>query len=377
MRRIDQKPIFWICAIAAAYLLMYATTAFAQSFSVSGGRQSFIVTGSGPAVAQQRIVTETTTRVTPRKIVQKTETKVKTVQSANQEYSVLVFTTAYCEPCQRMKRITVPELRRRGIRVIELSDSVSAAQYGVTAFPVVIVKRNDRIIRRWSGYVNPDSLMSDIGSGTVVASPPVQVQPTYSRPSSVMYGGRAYSGRVCSNPNCQMCNQIQRGLMQYQPMSIRIEQPSEPKDFGQEPASMDVVNRSIAEMNLTSEDVFADLGCGDGRAMIAAVQASGCIAIGVEIDPEKAKLALANIAAAGLEDKCSVIAGDARDFDTQKLDEFEPQGLKVTALYCYLYPELLAELRDKFEGVRVGVTPYHAVDGLPMREVGDLFVFEQ
>ena len=130
---------------------------------------------------------------------------------------------------------------------------------------------------------------------------------------------------------------------------------------------MDVVNRSIKVMNLTPSDVFADLGCGDGRAMIAAVQASGCEAVGVEIDPEKAKEAWENIKKAGLESKCKIIIGDARNFDQSRWG--------VTALYCYLYPELLAELRDKFQGVRIGVTPYHSVDGLTMKSVGDLWVY--
>jgi len=216
-------------------------------------------------------------------------------------------------------------------------------------------------------FGEPESAVEKTPKPATIVQKPVIVQP-----SSVMYQGRAYSGRVCNSPGCRMCATIQQGLqrqtIQYQPMSMQIKTPPV-TDYSQEPSSMDIVSQAVSMMELKPSDVFCDLGCGDGRAMIAAVKSSGCTAVGIEIDPDKAKEAWANITKEGLESKCSIIIGDARNFDQQRWG--------VTAMYCYLYPELLAELRGKFDGVRVGVTPYHAVDGLQMLPVGDLWVYDK
>ena len=47
----------------------------------------------------------------------------------------------------------------------------------------------------------------------------------------------------------------------------------------------DVIDRMLGLAAVTSDDVVYDLGCGDGRIVIAAVQRFGARGVGVDIDP--------------------------------------------------------------------------------------------
>jgi len=54
---------------------------------------------------------------------------------------------------------------------------------------------------------------------------------------------------------------------------------------------------------LKAGDVLYDLGCGDGRIVIAAAKRSGVRATGIDIDPVRIQESEANAAAAGLTGK--------------------------------------------------------------------------
>ncbi len=335
--------------------LLICSAVQAQSITVSRGHGSFVVSGSATAEQPVEIFTE----VTPPKPVVRPIVQPVIQQAVTPQQWYLV-SESWCPACPAAKKRF---LGKGWSQANILTIAECKARFGFSV-PHVPYEFGDP---SWSATKVPDVIVSSSnGDGRFSFSAKSASQPAYSRPASVMYGGRSYSGRVCSNPNCAMCNQIQRGLQQYQPMAIRVE-PPQVEDYGQEPSSMDVVQQAIALMNLTQDDVFADLGCGDGKILIAAVQASGCTAVGIEIDAKKAGEAWENVKSVGLDGKITIIIGDARNFDTKRW--------KTTALFCYLYPELLAELRDKFESVRIGVTPYHSVDGLTMKSVGDLWVY--
>lgn len=62
-------------------------------------------------------------------------------------------------------------------------------------------------------------------------------------------------------------------------------------------------------------DVFADIGCGDGRIVVAAAQRRGCRAIGVEQSSQSVEVAHRHVAADRLTDRIRIIHGDAREVD--------------------------------------------------------------
>ncbi|MEJ2502173.1 MAG: class I SAM-dependent methyltransferase [Gemmatimonadota bacterium] len=59
------------------------------------------------------------------------------------------------------------------------------------------------------------------------------------------------------------------------------------------------------------EDHLVDLGCGDGRILVAAARHTGCRCLGIENDPVLAALARKRVAEASLQDRVSVVEGDA------------------------------------------------------------------
>ena len=63
----------------------------------------------------------------------------------------------------------------------------------------------------------------------------------------------------------------------------------------------DVVDRMLALVKVDSRDVVYDLGCGDGRIVIAAAQKFGARGVGVDIDPVRIAEATANARRAGVE----------------------------------------------------------------------------
>ncbi|MEM9514464.1 MAG: methyltransferase domain-containing protein [Actinomycetota bacterium] len=60
------------------------------------------------------------------------------------------------------------------------------------------------------------------------------------------------------------------------------------------------------------DDLLVDLGCGDGRLVVEAARRRGCRALGVEHDLTLVELGRARIAAAGVEDRATIVHGDAR-----------------------------------------------------------------
>lgn len=98
-----------------------------------------------------------------------------------------------------------------------------------------------------------------------------------------------------------------------------------------------VVKGMLDLANVGKDDVVCDLGCGDGRIIIAASRDYGAIGIGVDINPVRISEAKENALAAGVEDKVSFYEGDLFDFDFSK----------ATVLTLYLLPDVNLKLMPK------------------------------
>lgn len=81
------------------------------------------------------------------------------------------------------------------------------------------------------------------------------------------------------------------------------------------PTPNDVVERMLTLAGVTADDVVYDLGCGDGRIVIAAARDFGARGVGVDIDPQRIAEANANAAAAGVEHLVEFIEQDAMQVD--------------------------------------------------------------
>jgi SAM-dependent methyltransferase len=105
------------------------------------------------------------------------------------------------------------------------------------------------------------------------------------------------------------------------------------------PTPPGVVARMLELAEVGREDVVYDLGCGDGRMVIAAAKAYGARGVGVELDP--ALLAEAR-AAADREGVSKLVRFLKRDATKARLTE-------ATVIAVYLLPESLEALVPVFE----------------------------
>jgi SAM-dependent methyltransferase len=100
-----------------------------------------------------------------------------------------------------------------------------------------------------------------------------------------------------------------------------------------------VVDRMLELATIKPGETLYDLGCGDGRVLIAAVEKYNAKAIGVEINPKVAARAQSWIKKAKVENQARVIQGDLLDVDLTGAD----------VVVIYLARQLNDQLRPRLE----------------------------
>jgi len=106
---------------------------------------------------------------------------------------------------------------------------------------------------------------------------------------------------------------------------------------------LDVVDRMLALAQVTASDVVYDLGCGDGRIVIAAARTYGARGVGVDIDPARIDEAGQNARRAGVEHLVTFRVQDARETDVSEATVVTLY--LVSALNVQLRPRLTTQLR--------------------------------
>jgi SAM-dependent methyltransferase len=84
------------------------------------------------------------------------------------------------------------------------------------------------------------------------------------------------------------------------------------------PTPMDVVERMLKLAGVGPRDVVYDLGCGDGRIVIAAAQKFGARGVGIDIDPALITRAQINAEKAGVEGRVTFRVQDAMTVDVSE-----------------------------------------------------------
>ncbi|MBF2013645.1 MAG: tRNA (adenine(22)-N(1))-methyltransferase TrmK [Rivularia sp. T60_A2020_040] len=112
------------------------------------------------------------------------------------------------------------------------------------------------------------------------------------------------------------------------------------------PTPNEVVDRMLTMANVGKDDVLYDLGSGDGRIPITAVQKRNARrAIGIEINPERIEEANKNAQQAGVTDKVTFLNQDL----------FESNFSDATVMTLYLLPSLNVKLRPQlFDQLKPG-----------------------
>jgi tRNA A58 N-methylase Trm61 len=105
------------------------------------------------------------------------------------------------------------------------------------------------------------------------------------------------------------------------------------------PTPQDIVEKMLDVAKVKSDDVVYDLGSGDGRFVITAVQKYGARAVGVELDPDLYRQSRDRIKELGLDDRARVECEDMFDVTVRP----------ATVVVLYLLTSFNEKLRPKLE----------------------------
>jgi SAM-dependent methyltransferase len=143
-----------------------------------------------------------------------------------------------------------------------------------------------------------------------------------------------------------------------------------PDDLLYQPTPQDVVNEMLELAHIGARDVVYDLGSGDGRIVIAAVQRLGARGVCVDVDPERIRESKANAQCAGVAERIAFLEQDL--FETDLRD--------ATVVTLFLWPDVNLKLRAKLwrelaPGTRVVSYVHDMDDWAPqaMRDVQSIY----
>jgi SAM-dependent methyltransferase len=95
---------------------------------------------------------------------------------------------------------------------------------------------------------------------------------------------------------------------------------------------------------IKKEELVYDLGCGDGRIVVAAAKKHGCRAVGYDIDPDRVNESKASVKKNRLDKLVSI----------EKKDIFTLDLSRAGVVFLYLLPELNVRLIPQLEKLRPG-----------------------
>jgi len=117
-------------------------------------------------------------------------------------------------------------------------------------------------------------------------------------------------------------------------------QPRREPDVPYVPTSEEAVQAMLKLADVKKTDVVYDLGCGDGRIVIAAAKNFGARAVGIDINPVRISEAKENARKAGIENLVRFEEGDL----------FQADIHQATVVTLFLLPTVNLRLRPKLLG---------------------------
>lgn len=120
--------------------------------------------------------------------------------------------------------------------------------------------------------------------------------------SYTLYSGMAYSFRHDENDKLELYRGA-HGIIDVEDLAPFV------------PTPMDVVERMLVLAIVDRNDVVYDLGCGDGRIVITAARKYGARGVGIDINPQRIREAIAGAQQAGVENLVKFRLGDVMKED--------------------------------------------------------------
>lgn len=110
------------------------------------------------------------------------------------------------------------------------------------------------------------------------------------------------------------------------------------------PTRPEVVEKMLELAEIKTNDILYDLGCGDGRIVVAAAKKYGIKAIGVDIDPQRVKESLENVRTNNVGHLVTI----------KQADIFELDFSDASVVTMYLLPDLNVRLMPKLAKLKPG-----------------------
>jgi len=140
-------------------------------------------------------------------------------------------------------------------------------------------------------------------------------------------------------------------------------QPRKSLDVPYVPTTEEAVNAMLKLADVKKTDVVYDLGCGDGRIVVAAAKNFGARGVGIDIDPQRIAEARANAQKAGVE---KLVRFEENDLFQADFKEATVVTLfLLSSVNLKLRPKLLAELKP---GTRIVSNTFDMGDWKPEKE---------
>ncbi len=129
------------------------------------------------------------------------------------------------------------------------------------------------------------------------------------------------------------------------------------------PTTETAVKAMLELAEVKSSDIVYDLGCGDGRIVIAAAKRYGARGVGIEIDPVRVREAKKNARQAGVESRV----------EFREQDLFQANFRQATVVTLFLLPainqRLFPQLQDLKPGTRIVSNTFEIGNWKPVREI--------
>jgi SAM-dependent methyltransferase len=128
-------------------------------------------------------------------------------------------------------------------------------------------------------------------------------------------------------------------LLSVSALVAQSAKPARQPDVPYVPSTERAVQEMLKLADIKKTDVVYDLGCGDGRIVIAAAKTYGARGVGIDINPERIKEANTNAKAAGVEHLVRF----------EENDLFEADFKEATVVTLFLLPTINLKLRPKLQ----------------------------
>jgi SAM-dependent methyltransferase len=129
------------------------------------------------------------------------------------------------------------------------------------------------------------------------------------------------------------------------------------------PTTDSAVHAMLKLASVKSSDVVYDLGCGDGRLLIAAAKEYGAHGVGIDINPDRIREANENAKRSGVE---NLVRFEENDLFKADIHEASVVTLfLLNSVNLQLRPKLLQELKP---GTRIVSNTFRMGDWMPERE---------